>query len=112
MNYNDFSSSLNKKKSEFHNRLPSIIENEVKLLQGGINANQSGMMHVDEEDNLLGNGGANGHRMDQDSYRNHLAFSTDTRKKTILCVDDNFVNLSSFRLQLEMMGFKGDIRCF
>ena len=25
--------------------------------------------------------------------------------KTIMCVDDNFVNLNSIRLMLEMMGF-------
>ena len=34
------------------------------------------------------------------------------RNRTIICVDDNFVNLNSIRLQLETMGFQGDIRCF
>lgn len=34
-----------------------------------------------------------------------------TVDKTIVCVDDNFVNLSSFKMQLEMMGFQGEIQC-
>ena len=35
-----------------------------------------------------------------------------SQDRTIICVDDNFVNLNSIRLQLETMGFLGDIRCF
>ena len=38
--------------------------------------------------------------------------SYSTENKTIICVDDNFVNLSSFRLQFEMMGFKGEFNGF
>ena len=69
--------------------LPSIRQEEGKQLA----VDCSGMQFDDLGDGLLQN----------DSW---------TQNKTIICVDDNFVNLSSFRLQLEMMGFKGDIRCF
>ena len=31
---------------------------------------------------------------------------------TIVCVDNNFVNLTSIRLMLEMIGYKGDIQSF
>ena len=30
----------------------------------------------------------------------------------IICVDDNFVNLNSIRLMVEMMGYEGKIKCF
>ena len=52
MNYNDYSGGGNNiRKSDFQSRLPSLLENEMKLLQGGGNAhNQSGMMHLNEDD--------------------------------------------------------------
>ena len=33
-------------------------------------------------------------------------------RKVIMCVDDNYVNLSSMKIQLETMGYKGDIHLF
>ena len=36
----------------------------------------------------------------------------DLNKNTIMCVDDNFVNLSAIKLQLEMSGYKGEIQRF
>ena len=62
MNYNDYSGGgSNIRKSEYQSRLPSLLENEMKLLQGGGNAhNQSGMMHINEDDQLLASEGGGG----------------------------------------------------
>ena len=64
-------------------RLPSIQQNLQLLLPP---CDISSGRDIRDIDNLMGS-------------------KAEPRKKTILCIDDNFVNLSSFRLQLEMMGF-------
>ena len=33
-------------------------------------------------------------------------------KGTIVCVDSNFINLTSIRLMLEMTSYEGEIECF
>ena len=38
-----------------------------------------------------------------------LSIKEEPRKRVIICVDDSFLNLNSFKIMLGMLGYKGKI---
>ena len=46
------------------------------------------------------------------SKKNTNVNIAELSEKIIVCVDDNFVNLNSIKLMLEMIGFRGQVKCF
>ena len=46
---------------------------------------------------------------DLDFGDGHKSIKEKAPKRVIICVDDNFLNLNSFKIMLGMLGYKGEI---